>query len=191
MTASSRRRTAQPSARAIAPDVAAYKLVLKRVLDNRPSGMRHRLAKALDVTRVLNSYEISIGMKGNDPARIKQIVQAVTASYLDNERKDEFAQSNGQLEALVTERTNLDGEMQRLRDEQTGLSKSIGVADTGPGFTMDSALAGHGLDNLRSRLAALFGNAAELRVERRDGWTTVTLQVPAVAPEILSPAGFP
>jgi sensor histidine kinase YesM len=58
----------------------------------------------------------------------------------------------------------------------------IGVADTGPGFTMDSALAGHGLDNLRSRLAALFGNAAELRVERRDGWTTVTLQVPAVAP---------
>jgi two-component system sensor histidine kinase AlgZ len=62
----------------------------------------------------------------------------------------------------------------------------IGVADTGPGFTMDSALAGHGLDNLRSRLAALFGNAAELRVERRDGWTTVTLQVPAVAPEILT-----
>jgi two-component system sensor histidine kinase AlgZ len=55
----------------------------------------------------------------------------------------------------------------------------IGVADTGPGFAMDSALAGHGLDNLRSRLTALFGTAAELRVDRLDGWTTVTLQVPA------------
>jgi LytS/YehU family sensor histidine kinase len=58
----------------------------------------------------------------------------------------------------------------------------IGVADTGPGFTLDSAQAGHGLDNLRSRLGALFGNAAELRVDRLDGWTTVTLQVPAAAP---------
>jgi two-component system sensor histidine kinase AlgZ len=55
----------------------------------------------------------------------------------------------------------------------------IGVADTGPGFTMDSAKAGHGLDNLRSRLAALFGSAAELHVDRLNGWTTVTLQVPA------------
>jgi two-component system sensor histidine kinase AlgZ len=67
----------------------------------------------------------------------------------------------------------------------------IDVADTGPGFTMDSAHAGHGLDNLRSRLGALFGTAADLRVDRLDGWTTVTLQVPpttpAVAPAISSP----
>jgi LytS/YehU family sensor histidine kinase len=44
---------------------------------------------------------------------------------------------------------------------------------------MDSALTGHGIDNLRSRLAALFGNSAELQVDRLDGWTTVTFQVPA------------
>jgi two-component system sensor histidine kinase AlgZ len=58
-------------------------------------------------------------------------------------------------------------------------SLRIDVADTGPGFTMDSALTGHGIDNLRSRLAALFGSAAELQVDRLDGWTTVTFQVPA------------
>ncbi len=58
-------------------------------------------------------------------------------------------------------------------------SLRIDVADTGPGFAMDSALNGHGLDNLRSRLAALFGSAAELQVDRLDGWTTVTFQVPA------------
>ena len=58
----------------------------------------------------------------------------------------------------------------------------IDVADTGPGFTMDSALAGHGLDNLRSRLAALFGSAAELRVGRTDGRTTVTFHVPVACP---------
>jgi hypothetical protein len=33
------------------PEVAAYKTVLKRVLDKRPSGMRHRLAKALGKNR--------------------------------------------------------------------------------------------------------------------------------------------
>ena len=58
-------------------------------------------------------------------------------------------------------------------------SLRIDVADTGPGFTMDSALDGHGIDNLRSRLSALFGSAAELHVDRLDGWTTVTFQVPA------------
>ena len=42
---------AKAGARAASPDVAAYKIVLKRVLDNRPSGMRHRLAKALGKNR--------------------------------------------------------------------------------------------------------------------------------------------
>lgn len=67
----------------------------------------------------------------------------------------------------------------RIRAGRRNGCLHIGVADTGPGFTMDSAQAGHGLDNLRSRLAALFGSAAELRVDSLNGWTTVTLQVPA------------
>ena len=57
-------------------------------------------------------------------------------------------------------------------------SLQVNVADTGEGFALESAPAGHGLDNLRSRLAVLFGGSAELDVSRSEGWTTVRMTVP-------------
>jgi len=57
----------------------------------------------------------------------------------------------------------------------------IHVSDTGPGFSLESAPSGHGLDNLRNRLAMLFGENADLQVTRHDGWTTVRLIFPVVA----------
>lgn len=41
------------------------------------------------------------------------------------------------------------------------------VSDDGPGFTADAIRPGHGLDNLQSRLAALYGDAARLEIEGR------------------------
>ncbi len=58
----------------------------------------------------------------------------------------------------------------------------IHVSDTGPGFSLESAPGGHGLDNLRNRLAMLFGEKADLQVTRHQGWTTVRLTLPIVAP---------
>jgi sensor histidine kinase YesM len=55
----------------------------------------------------------------------------------------------------------------------------VDVADTGSGFTLESAPPGHGLDNLRAQLKVLYGDAAELTVHRSQGWTTVTFKVPA------------
>ena len=55
----------------------------------------------------------------------------------------------------------------------------IEVSDSGPGFAVADLPAGHGLDNLRGRLAALFGRDEPLQVEHRKGWTTVRFQVPA------------
>jgi len=55
----------------------------------------------------------------------------------------------------------------------------IEVADTGPGFSIADLPAGHGLDNLRSRLTMLFGDPDPLRVTRHDGWTSVGFRVPA------------
>jgi LytS/YehU family sensor histidine kinase len=71
----------------------------------------------------------------------------------------------------------------RVLARQTDGRLQIDVSDTGPGFSLDSAAPGHGLDNLRNRLAVLFGNTADLRVSRQDGWTTVRLLFPAVAVE--------
>lgn len=55
----------------------------------------------------------------------------------------------------------------------------ITVADTGPGFAELNVPAGHGIDNLRSRLTLLFGDRDSLRISRLDGWTAVGFRVPA------------
>lgn len=54
----------------------------------------------------------------------------------------------------------------------------VEVSDDGPGFNLESVPAGHGLDNLKKRLAALFGDQGVLAVERRDSGNTVRLVVP-------------
>ena len=73
------------------------------------------------------------------------------------------------------------GEIRVLAHETEGRLQ-IEVSDTGPGFLLESAPPGHGLDNLRNRLAMLFGETADLRVTRQEGWTTVRLMFPVVAP---------
>jgi len=55
---------------------------------------------------------------------------------------------------------------------------TAGVWDDGPGFAMASAVPGHGLENLQSRLTARFGAGAGLSVGRRDGGTLVTIVLP-------------
>jgi sensor histidine kinase YesM len=52
------------------------------------------------------------------------------------------------------------------------------VADSGPGFDPDAAPAGHGIDNLRGRLATLFGSRATLSAGRYGGRNAVLLSLP-------------
>jgi LytS/YehU family sensor histidine kinase len=54
----------------------------------------------------------------------------------------------------------------------------VEVSDDGPSFQLESAPAGHGLDNLRGRLATLFGDRAALTLERRENRNSVRLAVP-------------
>jgi len=63
----------------------------------------------------------------------------------------------------------------RLEGERLVLS----VWDDGPGFTDAALRPGHGLESLRQRLAARFGDNAALTIGRRDGGTLVTLSLPA------------
>ena len=58
---------------------------------------------------------------------------------------------------------------------------TVEVWDDGPGFSLDTTAPGHGLDNLKSRLAMRFGTAATLSVARRDEGTLVTLSFPRTA----------
>jgi len=68
----------------------------------------------------------------------------------------------------------------RLRVEAAALGDRVmlSVWDDGAGFSADALRAGHGLDNLRDRLAARFGADASLEIGRRDGGTLVTVALP-------------
>ena len=68
----------------------------------------------------------------------------------------------------------------RLRVEAAahGDRVMLSVWDDGAGFSADALRAGHGLDNLRDRLAARFGADASLEIGRRDGGTLVTVALP-------------
>ena len=55
----------------------------------------------------------------------------------------------------------------------------IEVQDDGAGFDESDISENHGLDNLQSRFAALYGEAANLKIELRDRFTVVSLIVPA------------
>jgi two-component system, LytTR family, sensor histidine kinase AlgZ len=66
----------------------------------------------------------------------------------------------------------------RITAAAAGDTLVLGVWDDGPGFSADAVRAGHGLDMLRSRLAARFGERARLDIARRDGGTLVSVTMP-------------
>ena len=54
----------------------------------------------------------------------------------------------------------------------------VAITDQGPGFTLESAPAGHGLVNLKDRLATLFGEHAALKLDRSENQNCMILTVP-------------
>jgi signal transduction histidine kinase len=66
----------------------------------------------------------------------------------------------------------------RIGAALAGDGLTLTVWDDGPGFTEAAIWTGHGLDNLRARLAARFGDAARLRVDHRGDGVLVTVSLP-------------
>jgi two-component system sensor histidine kinase AlgZ len=63
--------------------------------------------------------------------------------------------------------------------QRAGPELNLEIADTGPGFLLEAAPRGHAVENLAARLQALFGPAAGLETERRDGQFVVRVRIPA------------
>jgi sensor histidine kinase YesM len=71
-----------------------------------------------------------------------------------------------------------DGGEVRVTARTTGADVVVEVADSGSGFVRAALPAGHGLDNLRARLEALFGPAAGLSVPAPGARAVVSFSVP-------------
>jgi signal transduction histidine kinase len=52
------------------------------------------------------------------------------------------------------------------------------VRDDGPGFSAEAIRAGHGLDTLQSRLAALFSGQGSLEIQADGRQTAVAITLP-------------
>ena len=77
--------------------------------------------------------------------------------------------------AIAPERAG--GEI-RITGAQSNGAFRVEVSDTGPEFRLESAPAGHGLDNLKGRLSTLFGDRAALLLQRVGGRNNLILSVP-------------
>lgn len=110
-----------------------------------------RLAKALNVERVLSSYQMTIQLKTSDPVAAAAIVNAVTETYLKRGREDEFKQADLREQLLSEERARVQQELEIDRKEQGALGASMGLASPaeGAGNPYDAELL-----NLRGQLAA-------------------------------------
>lgn len=111
-------------------------------------------------------------------ARLRYVLDS--ASNMESARVPPFAVQtlveNSIKHAIAPDRQG--GEV-RVRARQADGNLHIDVSDTGPGFALESAAAGHGLDNLRNRLAMLFEGRASMNIAHLDGWTMVSLILPA------------
>jgi sensor histidine kinase YesM len=68
----------------------------------------------------------------------------------------------------------------RIAARQEGGRLHLDVSDTGAGLGGANGGGGFGLDNVRSRLRALYGEAASLDVrENRGGGVTAAIELPA------------
>jgi len=77
--------------------------------------------------------------------------------------------------------TRREGASIRVSAKDDAAGVHIDVEDDGPGFDGGALPRGHGLETLRARLAALFGEAGELAIEGVNGRSRVTIRVPARA----------
>jgi len=77
--------------------------------------------------------------------------------------------------AIAPSRTG--GEISISAARENGLLR-VNIQDPGPPFALDATPAGHGLDNLKGRLATLFGQQAAITLERRGETNNLTLTVP-------------
>ncbi len=71
------------------------------------------------------------------------------------------------------------GEIRITGVSSDGLCR-VEISDSGPAFRLETAPSGHGLDNLKDRLSALFGDRAALILQRVGGRNNLTLSVPQV-----------
>src|SRR5271170_1192331 len=92
-----------------------------------------RLQGSLDIARVGTTYQVEITLIGARPGKLADIVNAVTNTYLEKAKDEEFYGRDERLQTLRAERSRLQSELDTRLQEQADIAKSLGVAIVGGG----------------------------------------------------------
>jgi polysaccharide biosynthesis transport protein len=92
-----------------------------------------RLQRLLTGKRDGLSYQVKISLQGSDPTHLAEIVNAVTESYLEGTKNEEFYGRDKRLDALRQERTQVQQALTENLREQTEISQALGVAQISSG----------------------------------------------------------
>ncbi len=92
-----------------------------------------RLQKSLDVGRLGNTYQVAIGMFGDHPEKIAEVVNAVTQSYLAKSKAEEFYGRDERLATLRDTREQLQKELDDKLQQQAEITRLLGMASVGGG----------------------------------------------------------
>jgi uncharacterized protein involved in exopolysaccharide biosynthesis len=86
-----------------------------------------RLAAALEVQRVAQTYQVSIGLHGGSPAHLAEIVNAVARTYVETMHNEEFFGRDERLKGLQDERDHLQSDLTSRLADQAALLKDLGL----------------------------------------------------------------
>jgi polysaccharide biosynthesis transport protein len=118
-----------------------------------------RLQHRLNVKRDGLSYQVLISLDGTEPTDLADIVNAVTDSYLEHTKGEEFFGRDKRLEALRQERAQVQGDLTNKLRELTQISQALGVAE------VSSGIGGNEIDTQVSKLRGDLTIAHEQRIQ--------------------------
>ena len=117
-----------------------------------------RLQNSLNVARIGATYQVGIGMEGGRPEHLADIVNTVTNVYLEKAKSEEFYGRDDRLATLKDERNKVQTQIDGLLQEQSQISRSLGVAAL-------SAKGVNSIDEENSKMQSDLQSAHEARVQ--------------------------
>jgi len=99
-----------------------------------------RLAGALEIKYIPDSYEVLVGLDGPTAETLAPILNTITQTYLEKGKQEDMSDRSSRLAALTAEQANVAVSLQQKLDEQAQFSQKLTTLDLGKAATADDAL---------------------------------------------------
>jgi capsular exopolysaccharide synthesis family protein len=122
------------------------------------------LAKSIQITAPMDSEVVQVRMRGRKAADVTKLVNAVTASYLDEVVNKERTERLGRRDALEKKYKENMSELRSRRETFNTLARTLGTRDSAEVATQRSLLLDH-LGSLRSQMMTTQNNLSAVEAE--------------------------